>query len=171
MNKSITLTYSAKIIRKSVTSFIIRKLGRIFILVITLLFAYTLYELFKGNRSWLMGVCSTTVAIGIIAPVAGVVIQTRVGLRKLKGMGDPTAVLEMSDSGFTVTSKLGSITLNWEAISEIWKYQGYWLLLSGPQILMTLPLDGVSNQDMECLESGFKKRNITWHACISALTG
>jgi hypothetical protein len=47
---------------------------------------------------------------------------------------------------YTLASDHGSSTLKWEAIKEVWGFQGFWLLLFSKAHFATIPLDDLSDE-------------------------
>ena len=59
-------------------------------------------------------------------------------------MQDPVATLQLDDDALTVTSELGSTSLRWSAVSEVWRFPAFWLVLVSKSQFMTLPIASVS---------------------------
>jgi YcxB-like protein len=55
-------------------------------------------------------------------------------------MGDPLATLTVSETSLTLTSCAGSSTVPWSAVTEIWQFPTFWLMLFSRSQFVTLPL-------------------------------
>jgi peptidoglycan/xylan/chitin deacetylase (PgdA/CDA1 family) len=56
-------------------------------------------------------------------------------------MRSPAATLAYDEQKFTLASEFGSATMPWSAITEVWRYPRYWLLVFSPSQFVTLPVD------------------------------
>ena len=61
-------------------------------------------------------------------------------------MRNPTATLRVEDDTFTLSSSIGTTTLHWTAVKELWKFQSSWLLLFSKAQFSTLPIDDLSSE-------------------------
>lgn len=55
-------------------------------------------------------------------------------------MGTPQASFLAEDASFTITSGLGSVTVGWSSIREVWRFEQFWLLLFSKGQFSTSPL-------------------------------
>ena len=58
----------------------------------------------------------------------------------------PEATFAYDEERVTFTSELGSSTLPWSAITEVWGFPRFWLLLFSRSQFVTLPLDCLDEQ-------------------------
>ncbi len=139
------LLYSEPLLREAVRSFffraVIRGLGPLFFLSGGLLVACLAYLLWSGDRSWKVGAFAAgPVFIGILF-LAVYQAHYRNTIGRFRQMRSPEATLSYDDERFTLTSELGSATMPWSAITEVWRYPRFWLLLFSRSQFVTLPLD------------------------------
>jgi uncharacterized membrane protein (DUF485 family) len=160
MEKIYTLKFSRGQFLRTVRSFILRKLGLAYFIALILLLAYFVFKLHSGDRSWVVGILGSIVCFGIIIPIAAMVGHIRIGLRKLAEMPDATATMTITDNGLVVRSGSGSSDIPWKAITEVWQYPQYWLLLSGGHYLMTIPLTAINDGERNTIRELFKKANV-----------
>lgn len=82
-------------------------------------------------------------------------VHYRNAFRKLREMGPPRARFIAEGSTFTIESNVGTSTLQWMAIKEIWRFPTFWLLLFSKAQFMTIPCASVSPE-----MSGFVLENV-----------
>jgi hypothetical protein len=143
--KEVTLRYSEPLVREAVRAFAKRAvvrgfgvLGFVFIVVLIVGVGYLIYQ---GDRSWFVGVFGATLLfVGLsIGFVYVAIVRNTVG--RFRQMRVPEATLSCADDSFTVTSELGSVTMPWSSITEVWRRPRFWLLLFSHSQFITLPLD------------------------------
>ena len=134
-----TLHYNLALLRKAVLSFWWRVVGLRFLIVLTMLSAGLIYLLLQGDRSWQVGALATIIFLGISFLVLLYTNHYRNGLQKLKDMGAPQASFEASESLFSFKSGAGSASFPWTTVTEIWRFDGYWLMLFSKAQFVTLP--------------------------------
>jgi|SRR6516164_5063741 hypothetical protein len=144
-----TLRYSESLLRSAVGSFVFRaitlRLGTTFFLAIAVVVGMTIYLLAQNDRSWLVGLLSATVLFVGIFIVAVFLEHRRHTIGIFRQMRSPEATLVYDEQQFTLTSELGSMTMPWSAIKEVWCYPRYWLLIfshsHSHSQFVTLPID------------------------------
>ena len=90
-------------------------------------------------------------ALGLVFMSALYVIHFRNAVRKFNAMGNPCAELTVSKESFTLSSGLGTTTLRWSAVSELWQFPEVWLLFFSKAQFITLPLEGLSQESMAAI--------------------
>ena len=141
-----TLRYSESLLRSAVRSFVFRTITRrfgtaLFLAITVLLFGLTIYLLAQNDRSWLVGLLSATILFATGFIVAVFLAHYRNTIGRFRQMRSPESTLAYDDQLFTLTSELGSTTMPWSAITEVWRYPRYWLLIFSPSQFVTLPID------------------------------
>jgi hypothetical protein len=140
-----TLRYSETLLRSAVSSFVFRAitrhLGTTFILAIAAVVGITIYLLAQNDRSWLVGFLSATVLFAGAFIAAVFLAHYRNTIGRFRQMRSPEATLAYDEQQFTLNSELGSATMPWSAITEVWRYPRYWLLIFSPSQFVTLPTD------------------------------
>ena len=144
MQYEIPLTYSEALLREAVVRFWWRAIGWNFLIAtafVMLVFGFLLYQ---GDASWVVGFLGAALALIVGLMIALYVAHYRNTLYKFRQMKSPHAVLTVSEPSFTLSSDVGSSTLKWSTIVEVWRFPTFWLLLFSKAQFSTLPLAGVS---------------------------
>lgn len=141
-----TLNYNEPLLRKAVLSYWWRVAGFKFLIALAVIASALGYQLYIGDRGWLVGAQATVLFVGITFLFAIYWTHYRNGLIKFRAMGLPHATFSASESSFTFESGAGSSTLPWSAVTEIWKFEHYWLMLFSRAQFVTLPLADISQE-------------------------
>ena len=72
------------------------------------------------------------------------VIHYRSVMQKFRAMGDPEATLAASEESFSVSSGVGSSTVRWASITQVWQFPTFWLVLFSKAQFMTIPLADIT---------------------------
>jgi hypothetical protein len=59
----------------------------------------------------------------------------------------------LNDAELSMSSELGSATISWPLIVEIWEFAGLWLPLLSRSYFVTLPTDGVPAHALEFMRA------------------
>lgn len=141
-----TLAYDKTLLRQATFAFWRHTVGLAFPLVLTALTAYVAYLWAMGNRTWEIGVLATVAALGFCFSGALYFVHYRNALEKLRDMGAPEAQFIADSESFTVSSGIGSSSLKWSSVLELWCFEDFWLVLFSKAQLMTIPLKSVSQE-------------------------
>jgi hypothetical protein len=152
----IILNYSEKLVRKAVWAFWRRKTGVVAFIAFPFLLIFTIYSFLSGDRSLFVGASAAILTIGIIMNALLFVIPFRFSMGKYWRMRNRQATFEMGEECFKMTSELGSSELNWNAITEIWRFPEFWLMIYSPMIYGVLPLENMDESSREYLMSKVK---------------
>ena len=140
MSHEATLVYTEPLLRQTVFAFWRRSVGVGFVVALAIV-AFGLSVLFaQGASSWLVAALATVFVIGIAFAAALYAVHYRNSLRKFREMGNARATLRAEESSFTITSAIGTATLQWSAVKELWQFPHVWLLLYSKAQFTTLPL-------------------------------
>jgi hypothetical protein len=139
-----TLTFTEPLVRAAVLAFWQRTVGAGYVVALVVLAASLGVTVWFGDRSWVAGALGTSLVLGVVFVVLIYVVHLRRGLAVLRAMQDPVATLQLDDDALTVTSELGSTSLRWSAVSEVWRFPAFWLVLVSKAQFMTLPIESVS---------------------------
>ena len=140
MSHEATLIYTEPLLRHAVFAFWRRSVGIGFAIALVVV-ALSLGGLVaQGMYSWLVGALATVLVLGASFAAALYFVHYRSSLRKFREMGDPQATFRAEESSFTISSGIGTTTLQWSAVKEIWQFPGIWLLLYSKAQFSTLPL-------------------------------
>lgn len=148
MEHETTLEYSVPLLREAVAGFWRRSVGVGTLIALAVCAGMLGVLLAQGDRSWVVGLLGSVVALGTVFVVAIYAVHYRNAVQKLRDMGSPRATFSTTDSSFTVTSDLATSTVPWSTVTQIWKFKNCWLLLFSRAHFMTLPLASVP-QDMQ----------------------
>ncbi len=139
-----TLIFTESLVRQAVFAFWRRTIGIGFVVALVVN-AFSLGLLIvQGNTSWLIGVLATVLALGVVFIAFLYFVHYRNSLRKFREMGSPHANFRAEEATFTISSDIGTTTLQWSAIKELWQFSGVWLLLYSKAQFSTLPLADLS---------------------------
>jgi len=94
--------------------------------------------------SWLLAFCVGALGVCALFLVWAYLAQYRGSIGRLRQMKEPKARFIFGDSDLTVSSDLGSSTVYWSAITDLWQFPDFWLLLTSRASFLTFPTQGVS---------------------------
>jgi len=140
------LTYTEQLIARAVFAFWRRSIGIGLGVAVATMLGLLVWSVSEGDRSWLVGLMAATVLLGIFLPLLVYVIHHRNSISKFRDMAEPIAEFIAEEDEFTLASSRGTTTLKWAAVTEVWRFESFWLLLFSKAQFVTLPLDGLSEQ-------------------------
>lgn len=138
-----TLVYTEALLRRAVFAFWLRTVGIGFLVALALLACSLAFLLWRGDRSWFVGALGAFLVFGLGFAALVHRVHLHQSLAKFRAMATPQAELVLDETSFTMTSNLGSSTLHWPAVTEVWRYPTFWLLLFSKAQFVTLPLADV----------------------------
>lgn len=153
MHYQTTLVYTEPLLRQAVFAFWRRTVGVGFLLALLFLACAFAFLVWQGNRSWFVGALGAIVVAGFGIAAAIYFVHIRNSLARFRAMGASEATLVLEDSSFTVSTGLGSSTLQWSAVKEVWQFPSFWLLLFSRAQFLTLPLASVPADAQEFILS------------------
>ncbi len=139
-----TLTYSESLLRSAALSFWRRTLGLGFFVALSLLAVGIVVLRTQGAAGWVLGALAAVLGMGVLFMVALYVVHSRRALGTFRKMGSPSATFRADDSSFTFSSHVGTTTLHWSAVAELWQFSDVWLMLYSKAQFSTLPTACVS---------------------------
>jgi hypothetical protein len=140
MSHEATLIYSETLLRHAVFAFWRRSVGVGFIVALFVGVLGLGLLIAQGVASWLVGTFAAVLVLGIAFATAVYVVHYRNSLRKFRQMDKPRATFRADESSFTMSSDIGTTTLQWSAVKELWQFRSVWLLLYSKAQFSTLPL-------------------------------
>lgn len=143
---SATLKYDERLVHRAVRSYWRRSLGIGVLVGVPLLCFFLALHIAAGDRSWYVGFLAGAALLGVGMPIFVYWVQYRNSMARFREMREPVATFVVEEESFTLASDHGSSTLKWEAIKEVWGFDGFWLLLFSKAHFATIPLDGVSDE-------------------------
>jgi hypothetical protein len=144
MSFETTLTYSEPLIRQAVFSYWRRSVGFLFVSVLLAMTVWFIVMLTQGDKSWQVGVFGTVIGFGFFISGSIYVVQYKFTMAKFRAIGSPQSTFRADVSSFTFASGIGTSTLQWSTVKEIWQFQNVWLLLYSRGSFSMLPLANLS---------------------------
>ncbi len=145
--KEISLRYSEPLLRQAVRSFffrsVYRQLGLSFFVIVAAMTAVLAYLVWSDDRTWFVGFLGAAVLFVGVFLVAIYVAHLRNTIGRYRQMRTPEATFAYDEQQITLSSELGSATMPWSAITEVWRYSQFWLILFSKSQFATFPLDGL----------------------------
>jgi hypothetical protein len=151
MTHQATLTFDQPLVRRAVFAFWRRTVGIGFLLATVALTVAFALLLASGDTSWSVGVLGMSLVVGVSFVGFIYFVHYRNAMAKFRAMGLPQASLSVEDATFTISSGLGSTTLPWSSVIEVWRFPGFWLVLFSKAHFITIPLATVSPDMQEFL--------------------
>jgi len=143
MQHRATLRYTERLVVQAVHAYWRKTIGYGLPVAVALLIVFLVWRLMDGDHSWIVGLVAAVILLGGIMSVAVYVVQYRNSMSKLREMSQPVAEFVADADTFTITSDLGTSSLKWGAVKEIWRFESLWLLLFSKAQFVTLPLEDV----------------------------
>ena len=135
-----TLIYSTTLLRQAVFAFWKRSVGVGFFVALLIATLGLVILVALGQASWIIAALATVLALGIAFAIVVYVVHYRRSLQKFHQMDKPQAMFRAEESSFTMVSDIGTTTLQWSAVKELWQFSNVWLLLYSKAQFTTLPL-------------------------------
>ena len=141
-----TLKYDEKLVNRAVRSYWRRSLGLSVLVGVPLVWLFLALRIAEGDRSWYVGLLAAAALIGVGMPIVAYSVHYRNSMAKFRDMKEPIATFTAEEDSFTLSSDHGTSTLKWEAIKEVWGFEGFWLLLFSKAHFATIPLEGLTGE-------------------------
>jgi len=135
-----TLIYRTTLLRQAVFACWRRSVGVGFFVALLIAALGLVVLMALGQASWLIGGLAVVLVLGIAFATVVYVVHYRNSLRKFRQMDNPQATFRAEESSFTMSSDIGTTTLQWSAVKELWQFPSVWLLLYSKSQFTTLPL-------------------------------
>jgi hypothetical protein len=135
-----TLIYSKALLQQAVFAFWRRSVGVGFFVALLIAALGLVVLVALGQASWIIGALAAVLALGIAFTIVVYVVHYRRSLRKFRQMNTPRSTFRADESSFTMSSDIGTTTLQWSAVKELWQFPNVWLLLYSKAQFTTLPL-------------------------------
>jgi len=156
------LRYSEPLLREAVRTFVLRGVfGRLGIsfFVVAILTAFLGFLISRHDRDWTVGFLSATILFVGVFLAWVYVAHFRNTIGRFRQMRSPEATFGYDEQQVIFTSELGSATMPWSAITEVWRYPRFWLLLFSRSQFVTLPLDCLDEQAQAFITRKLNKLN------------
>jgi hypothetical protein len=135
-----TLIYSTALLRQAVFAFWRRSVGVGFFVALLIAAIGLVILVALGQASWLIGGLAAVLVLGIAFAIVVYVVHYRRSLHKFRQMDTPRSTFRADESSFTMSSDIGTTTLQWSAVKELWQFPSVWLLLYSKAQFTTLPV-------------------------------
>jgi hypothetical protein len=143
-----TLEYTEPLLRQAVLAFCRRGFVR-YLIALAILAGMFAFEVWSGDRSWFVGFLGAVLILGLGFALSIYFGHLRNSLAKFRAMGASKGLLTLDQATFSLSSSLGSSTLQWSEVTEVWQFQDFWLLLFSRAQFVTIPLASVSAEAQE----------------------
>ena len=143
MPHQLTFTYTESLLRRAVFAFWWRTVGVGFFLTMAVLAGSLVFLFGQGNRSWMAGAIGTVLLLALVFAAMVYFVHLRNTLGKFRAMGALSATVEVGESSFAMSSGLGSASVGWSAVTELWQFESFWLLLFSKAQFVTFPLASI----------------------------
>jgi len=135
-----TLIYSESLLRQAVFGFWRRSVGVGFFVALLIAALGLVVLMALGQASWIIAALAAVLVLGIAFAIVVFVVHYRRSLHKFRQMDQPRATFRADESSFTMGSDIGTTTLQWSAVKELWQFPSVWLLLYSKAQFTTLPV-------------------------------
>ena len=132
---------------------VLRRLGWKYLLALVLIGIATAQRISAQDQSWYLPFLLGALAFAILFVFAVYFVRRYQALARFRQMRSPQAVFIFRDEDFTVSSDLGSSTLPWRTVTDIWRYPDFWLVFISRGQFLTLPLSTVTSATREFISS------------------
>ena len=153
----VDVCYSEALAREAVRAFYWRTLRERFgwsgALAFIVSLAALTFLVLAGDRSWFVGAVGACLLIVVLILVLGYAAHYRNATQRFRRMADPVARFVFAERDFSISSELGSATLAWSSVREVWAFPRFWLILLSRSHFVTLPLEGIG-EDLQSFVRG-----------------
>ena len=138
------LTYDEALIKQAVLAYWRRSFGAFFVPVLLALTAWLIALLVQRDFSWQTGALGAVIGFCFLISASVYVVHYKNSLVKFRALADSHATFQANDDSFTMASSIGTSTLKWNAVKEVWQFPNVWLLLFSQAQFCTLPVANLS---------------------------
>ncbi len=153
MQIEVTLRYTEPLVRRAIFEFWKRTVGWGFPVALMLCGISMVVLLMSGHRSWFLGVIGSVLVLGIGLCAALYVSHFRHSMAKFRALKNSEASFTLDSATFTLSSSEGSSTMPWKSVSDVWKFEEFWLLLFSKAQFVTLPIESISTEALNFISA------------------
>ncbi len=146
MSHIVTLEYTETLLREAVFAFWKRTVGVGFFVALALVLGSLAFLVWRGDRSCVVGALGAIAVLGLGFAFVLYWAHLRNTMAKFRGIGAPVATLTLDDERFGVSSGLGTASMPWSSVIEVWRFPTFWLLMLSKAQFVTIPLGTVSSE-------------------------
>jgi hypothetical protein len=140
MATTVTLQFTEADVRTAVNCYWKRTVGVTFVAAIVFLIAVFFWRAAEGDRSWVIGMLGAFLLLVVVVVAAAYVAPYRQSLAAFRALDPPEATMTLDEATLSIASSVGSSTVAWSAVKELWRFDGVWLLLFSKAQFVTLPV-------------------------------
>lgn len=159
--KSYSVAWTEAMANDAVNTYVLRRVVRgqkLFWIVALIMLALFMWLLERGDRTWVLGMAGVGASLPWLLLALVWTAHWRNTVGKLRRMPEPVGTVTFQPDGLAFDSGLGSGTLSWAALTDVWERPGYMMVFSGDQQFNIVPTEGMAEVDVQRLRS-FSKRN------------
>lgn len=149
---NIEFTVDKALIRKALHQFMLRRLGRLWIIIFVLLWIWFGYYAIQYRWDVLTNLFGGILISGSLLLMYIYHIRLKQSETLLSKMKEPFVRYHIDQSGITVSSELGESKMNWVVFEEIFKSQDLWLLIYAKSAYLTIPVNKMSSECLSFIE-------------------
>jgi hypothetical protein len=156
MKYKLVLNYTEALIRQAVFHFWWRTVGVTFFVVLfilSILFDFLLFVKVSGWQVWALGAV-LIFSVSLIALIYFVHYKRSMG--KFRSMTSPETSINISEEELSFSSSLGTQSIKWGTVSEVWVFKNMWLFLYSKAQFSTIPLNGIPEEAKDYILSKIK---------------
>ena len=139
MAMTVTLQYTEADVRAAVNCYWKRSVGVTFVAATVFLIAVFLWRVSGGDRSWIIGALGAFLILVVVVMATAYIAPYRHALGAFRALSPPEVTMTLDDDTLSMTSSVGSSTVAWSVVKEVWRFDGVWLLLFSKAQFVTLP--------------------------------
>jgi hypothetical protein len=155
--QEIIAEFTPEMIKAVSRRFVMRYLGIVYFIIMAIATVAFLYEVFHGEKDWMIGAVGAIIGFGILFPLLLWWKTERGGLNRLRRMPSPLVKFIFDEKGIAIESDLGVGTLGWKSIEKIWEFPEAWLLFAGKQQHVTVPISALTEELKQVIKAEIEK--------------
>lgn len=140
MATTVTLQFTEADVRTAVNCYWKRTVGVTFVVATVFLIAVFLWRVAGGDRSWIIGALGAFLLLVVVIVATAYIAPYRHALAAFRALDPPEATMTLDDATLSIASSVGSSTVAWSTVKELWRFERVWLLLFSKAQFVTLPV-------------------------------
>ena len=140
MTTTVTLQYTEADVRTAVNCYWKRSIGVTFVAATLFLIAVFVWRVAEGDRSWIIGMLGAFLFLIVVIVAAVYIVPDRHAMTAFRAMSPAEATMTLDESTLSFASSVGSSTVAWSVVKELWRFDRVWLLLFSKAQFVTLPV-------------------------------
>ena len=140
MLTEVTLVYSQALVRRAVFLYWRRTLGVGFFVALLVVATGLGFLIAQGKAGWGVGALATVLLGGVLLILALYVVRYRSAISRFDQLDSHAATFSANETTFTMRSRIGTTTLEWAVVKELWQFSDVWLLMYSKAQFNLLPV-------------------------------